>query len=156
PRYADRSVERPCREAAARSPQGRILSRCREAEIVVRARRRDASARGSVEKPDLNQEWFVHVFDGILLFADGSRDRVDPYGPARELVDDRPEQLAIDLVEAVLVHLEQLQTRVRDLLRNFAGGADLRVIADAPQQPVRDPRRAARPPRELARRAVVN
>ena len=34
-----------------------------------------------------------------------------PDRPAAELVDDRPQQLAIDLVEAVLVDLEQLQRR---------------------------------------------
>ena len=39
--------------------------------------------------------------------------RVDAHGTAAELVDDRPEQLAIDLVETVLVHLEQLQGRER-------------------------------------------
>ena len=34
-----------------------------------------------------------------------------PDRAAAELVDDRPQQLAIDLVEAVLVDLEQLQRR---------------------------------------------
>ena len=40
---------------------------------------------------------------------------VDADRPAAELVDDRPQQLAIDFVEAVLVHLEQLQRGVRDV-----------------------------------------
>ncbi len=36
-----------------------------------------------------------------------------PTGPAAELVDDRSQQLAIDLVEAALVDLEELQRIVR-------------------------------------------
>ena len=78
--------------------------------------------------------------------------RVEADRAAAELVDDRPQQLAIDFVEPVLVDLEQLQRRVRDLERDRAVGAHLRVVADAPQQPVGDARRAARPPRDLGAR----
>ena len=46
--------------------------------------------------------------------------RVEADRAAAELVDDRPQQLAIDLVEAVLVDLEQLQRGVRDLERDGA------------------------------------
>ena len=41
--------------------------------------------------------------------------RVETDRAAAELVDDRPQQLAIDLVEAVLVDFEQLERRVRDV-----------------------------------------
>ena len=41
----------------------------------------------------------------------------DPDRTAAELVDDRPQQPAIDLVEAVLVDLEQLQRALRDVER---------------------------------------
>ena len=69
---------------------------------------------------------------------------------AAELVDDRPQQLAVDLVEAVLVDLEQLRApALRDVERDRAVGAHLRVVAHAPQQPVGDARRAARAPRDL-------
>ena len=82
--------------------------------------------------------------------------RVEADRAAAELVDDRPQQPAIDLVEAVLVHLEQLQRRVRDVERDRAVGAHLRVVAHAAQQPVGDARRAARAPGDLDRRGVVD
>ena len=76
-----------------------------------------------------------------------------PDRPAAELVDDRPQQLAIHFVEPVLVDLEQLQRGVRDVEGDRARCAHLRVIANAPQQAVGDARRAARAPREFGRGA---
>ncbi len=80
--------------------------------------------------------------------------RADAHRTAAELLDDRPQQFAIDFVESVLVDLEQLQRGVGDVERDRAGRPHLRVVADATEQPVGDARRAARAPRELGGGAV--
>ena len=127
-----------------------------EPEVAVCPRRRDAPARRAIEEADLDQERLVDVLDRVLLLADRRGDRVQADRAAAELVDDRAQQLAVDLVEPVLVHLEQLEARVRDLERDRAVGAHLRVVADAAQQPVDDARRAARPLGDLGRGGRVD
>ena len=67
-----------------------------------------------------------------------------PDRPAAELLDDRQQQPAVDLVESVPVHLEHLQRPSATSLRDAAVGAHLRVVAHPAQQPVRHARRAAR------------
>jgi hypothetical protein len=86
---------------------------------------------------------------------DGRRQAASPDRAAAELVDDRAQQPAIDLVEAVLVHLEQLHRAVRHLRRDPAVGPHLRVVAHAAQQPVGDARRAARPRAISPRRGSI-
>jgi hypothetical protein len=121
----------------------------REPEVLVGARGGHAPARRPVEEAGLDEERLVHVLDGVPFLVDGGGQAVDADRAAAELVDDRPQQLAIDLVEAVLVHLEQLQRRARHITRDAAVGPHLRVVADPSQQPVGDARRAARPARDL-------
>ena len=75
-----------------------------------------------------------------------------PTGPPANLSMIVAQQPAIGLVEAVRVHLEQLQRVVADRAGDAPVGAHLREVADAAQQPVGDARRAARPARDLARR----
>ena len=49
----------------------------------------------------------------VALLAHRGREAADADRAAAELLDDRPQQPAIDLVEPVLVHLEQLQRALR-------------------------------------------
>src|SRR5688572_21253406 len=74
---------------------------------------------------------------------------------AVELVDDRPQQIAIDLVESLIVDLEQLQGIVRHVHGNPTLRPDLGEVADSTKQTVRDPWRAARAARELAGGVLV-
>jgi hypothetical protein len=71
-----------------------------------------------------------------------------PMGRRRTLVDDREQQRAVHLVEARLVDLQERE-RVARLARDAAAGAHLREVAYAAEEPVRDPRRAARAARDL-------
>ena len=75
-----------------------------------------------------------------------------PTGPAAELVDDGEQQLAVDLVEAVLVHRQQRAGVAGHGGGDDARGADLGEVAHAAQQAVRDARRAPAAARDLARR----
>ena len=70
---------------------------------------------------------------------------VEPDRSAPELVDDGMQEPPVRLVEALLVDLQQGQGVARDLHRDGAVGPHLGVVAHAPQQPVGDARRAARP-----------
>ena len=97
------------------SPQ--TPSGCSHSEVVVGQRRCHAPPGRAIEKSYLNQERLVDIFDGVFFFADRRGDAVDADRPAAELVDDRPQQLPIDLVESMLVDLEQLQRVGRHRLR---------------------------------------
>ena len=72
-----------------------------------------------------------------------------PTGPAAELVDDGEEELAVHLVEAVLVHLEERAGVARDGGRDHAFRPHLGEVAHAAEEAVRDARRAAAAPGDL-------
>ena len=57
----------------------------------------------------------------------------------------------VDPVQAQRVDVEDREAVVGDVGRDGAVGPDLREVADAVQQPVRDPRGAAGAARDLAR-----
>src|SRR5205814_3777542 len=90
------------------------------------------------------------------LLADRGRDRVDADRPAVELVDDRLEHLAVDLVQAELVDLEQAERGPRDVERDLALGAHLGEVADPLEDAVGDPGRPARAPGDLAGGLVLD
>jgi hypothetical protein len=71
-------------------------------------------------------------------------------------VHDRRQQVAIRPLEADLVDLEQLECFARDLERHHACMADLRDVADATEDAIRDPRGPARTARDLVRRGLLD
>jgi hypothetical protein len=85
----------------------------------ARSNRRPAASRTAlrraVEEADLDQERLVDVLDRVLFLADSPPRSCQADRTAAELVDDRPQQLPIDVVEPVLVDLQQLQAGVGDL-----------------------------------------
>ena len=113
-------------------------------------------ARRALQEAELEQVRLVHVLDRVGLLAERDRERREPDRAAAELVRDRPQELAVDALEAGLVHLEELERLPRDRERDDARVADLRDVADAAQDAVRDARRAARPRRDLVGRAVLD
>ena len=46
----------------------------------------------------LDQERFVHVFDGVFVFVDGGGQAVDADRTAAELLDDGPQQVPVHFV----------------------------------------------------------
>ena len=74
-----------------------------------------------------------------------------PTGRAAEPAAEDVEDGAVEPVEPELVDLVEVERCVRDLEGDRAVGADLGVVADPAQQPVGDPRRAARPRGDLGR-----
>src|SRR5687767_13900674 len=91
----------PCAAPLERLPQSRVPSWRGEPEVLVGARRGDAAARRAIEESGLDQKRLVHVLDRVFFFIDGGGNAVQANRPPAEFVDDRAQQLAIDLVEAL-------------------------------------------------------
>ena len=87
---------------------------------------------------------------------DRGGDRLDADRAAVELLDDRAQDLVVDLVQPQLVDVETAQRLARDVSGDHAVRPHLGVVAHAPQQAVGDARRAARAPGDLAARLVVD
>src|SRR3972149_1295740 len=63
----------------------------------------------------------------------GGGDRPQPHGAAAELLDDRPQDLVVDLVQAEVVDVEAAQRLARGFAGDDAGRHHLRVVAGAGQ-----------------------
>jgi hypothetical protein len=73
--------------------------RRRQAEILVGAAGRNAATRCAIEKACLNQERLVDILNRVLVFVDSGGQAVHANRTAVELLDDGPQQVAIDFVE---------------------------------------------------------
>ena len=71
-----------------------------------------AAAWGAIEKPDLDEERFVDFFECVFFFSQGCGQRAQTHRAATVFVDDRQQQLAVDLIEAVRVNLKHGQRGV--------------------------------------------
>src|SRR6185295_3625447 len=97
PAYRRRSEKRP------------NALRRRQAQVLIRAGGGDAAAGGALDQPPLQEVGLVDVLDRVLLLADGDRQSGKADRAAVELLDDRAEDLAVEPLEALRVHLQELQ-----------------------------------------------
>ena len=87
-----------------------------DAEVFVGEAGGDAAAGGAVEEADLDEEGFVDLFEGVLLFGQRGGEGVEADRAAVIFFDDGAQQAAVEFVEAVGVDLEQGE-------RGLGGGA---------------------------------
>ena len=87
----------------------------RKVEVGVGAGRGDPTAGRALEHARLQQERLVHLLDRLRLLRHRHRERVQADRLAAERVAQRGEDGAVDLVEAELVDLEQLQRDTREI-----------------------------------------
>src|SRR5262245_31389545 len=120
-------------------------------EMLVGSSRRPAAARGALEEPDLDKIGFVDLLERLAVLPDRRRERRQSDRSAAELFEDRGQDAAVDLVEAVAVHLEPLERVDGRSPSDGADLGDLREIPDPSQQAIDDARRASRAPRDLLR-----
>src|SRR5688572_17557698 len=139
------SKERPVDAARRRVP-----------EMLVSPPRGDPRARRALQEPLLDEEGLVEVLDRAALLADRGGDRLDAGRTATILLDDRAQDLAVDLVEAVLVHLQQTERPPRRLGADGVVARHLREVAHPAQQAVGDARRAAAAARDLLGAVLVD
>src|ERR1039457_1424207 len=85
----------------------RICSGPLDSEVFIRKMRRDAPARRPVEETNLDEEWLVDFLDRVRFFGQRRRQRVHADRPTLVFLDDGQQQLAVNLVEAVAIHLER-------------------------------------------------
>src|SRR5581483_3341776 len=91
----------------------------------------DPPTRRPLQEAELEQIRLVDIFDRLCLLAEGDRERRQPDRAAAELLDHGAQELTVEALETGTVHLEQCERLLGD-------------VAHAPQDPVRDARRAAR------------
>ena len=72
--------------------------------------------------------------------ADALSDGREPDRPPPEAAAQRVENRTVDLVEPEMVDPEQLEPLCGELLCHDTVGANLDIVADPPEQAVRDPR----------------
>ena len=96
-----------------------------DAEVLVGEAGGDAAAWGAVEEADLDEEGFVDLFEGVLLFGEGGGEGVEADRAAVVLLDDGAQQAAVEFVEAVGVDLQQRE-------RGLRGGAVDAVLRRGP------------------------
>src|SRR5207248_3235418 len=99
-----------------------------ESQMTECASRGGPSAGRPLDQAPLEQVGLVDVLNRVLFLAHGHRKRREPDRAATELLADRPQDLAIETVEPLVVDLEQIQRRGRYGLRHDTALADLRVV----------------------------
>src|SRR5688572_18897873 len=102
----------------------------RLAEVPVRALRRDASPGCTHQVPLLEQVGLVDVLDGLGILAEGRGQGLEADRPARELLDDGAEELAVDVVQAGLVHIQGSEGLPRHGRGHAPVMEDLRVVSN--------------------------
>src|ERR1700678_4533040 len=103
----------------------------------------DAAAGGAVEQAELHEVGLVDFLDGVFFLAEGGGEGVEADGAAGIFLDDGQEQVAVDVVEAVLVDAEHGQGVAGDGQIDETFSADFSEIADAAEQAIGDARGAA-------------
>src|SRR5215471_18285322 len=128
-----------------------VAWRRRDPQVSVGRGRGDAAARRALEKTGLDEVRLVEILERAAILSQRRGQRAHADRAAAELFDDRLQDPAVELVKAVLVHLQPRERSARrfELERRFPG--DLGEIAQTPQKPVRDPRRSAASAGDLAR-----
>ena len=91
------------------------------------------------------------VLDGVARFGEGGGDGFNADGPAAEMFRNQTKIAPIERIEAERVDFETLQRLVGDIAGDVRRPLDGRDVAHAPEEPSRDPRRAARAPCDLHR-----
>lgn len=115
------------------------------AEMRVGGRGGDATALGARDEADAHEERLDHALDrlGLLPHRDGEGPDAD--GATREAGDEHVEDRAVETVEAERIDVVDAEGVPRGLLVG-RGVVNERVVADPPEQSVRDAGCAAAPP----------
>src|SRR5690606_8545243 len=92
--------------------------------------RGDAAAGSALQEAKLQQVGLDDVHDGVRLFADGGGNRLQTHRAAAKLADDGVEHATVEIVQAQLVYLQQIEGLQGDLAVDGPFGAHLGKVAD--------------------------
>ena len=90
-----------------------------------------STTTSALQEAFLDQVGLVDVFESATIFSNGCRQGAGPGGTAMVVADQRGQDLAINLVEAELVHLQMVQGMSRRGSVDAAVAFDLGEVADA-------------------------
>src|SRR3972149_7941544 len=93
-----------------------------------------------VQETLLDQEWFIYIFNSVLVFTDSCRNRFKTDRTAAEFLDNSQEELAVHYVKAPLVYLEHSKRLSCHIPCNNAVSLYLSIVPDPPEQAVGNPR----------------
>src|SRR5882724_7214862 len=110
----------------------------------IRGRRHLPAGGRANDEAYLEEKGLDHLRERLSLVIDGGRDGFEPHGTATVLLDDGGEEAAIEPIESHGVHALAVEGVDRRGRRDYAVALDLDVVANPPQEPVRDARRSAR------------
>src|SRR5487761_1201248 len=102
-----------------------LAARLVHAEIFVGERGGNAAALRAVEQAELHQIRLVNFLDRVLFFAERRGERVESTRPAAIFLNNGEQQVAVHLIEAVLVDPKQPQRFLRHRQRDFPVRANL-------------------------------
>src|SRR5581483_7554399 len=115
------------------------------AEVPVGPLGSHPAPRGSLEEAELEQVGLVYVLDGVGLLADGGRQRRQPDGAARELLDHGVQDREVpDPAQQAVRHAGRPAGAPGDLRRALGVHLDAQDAGGAPHDP-----------REILHRVVV-
>jgi len=72
----------------------------------------NASTWCALEESVLDQEWFIHLFDGPGVFPEGRGNGAESNGAPVEFLDDGAEQSAVHVVQPEVIDIEQRESRL--------------------------------------------
>src|SRR6476469_492617 len=126
------------------------------AQVLVSGFGGFAAAGRALDVAFLDEEGLIHFFDGFAFLAASRGDGADAHRATLELVDDGGENALVHVVEAAGVHVESLQSKLRDFNGNSTVAFNLGEVAGAAQQVVGNAGRAARAAGNFVGRVLVN
>src|ERR1700733_10043370 len=119
-------------------------------KMLISQPRSHPTSRSPVQKPDLNQKRLIYLLERILLLRQCCSQSVQPHRPTIVLLNNRPQQPPVQLIEPMRIHLQQLQRCLRRRTINDALRPHLRIVPHPPQQAIGNSRRPPRPHRNLS------
>ena len=109
-----------------------------------------------VDKAFFDEIGLVYILNGTRILADGRRQGVQSHRAAHEFLNHGHQNPPVNLIEAVAVHLQKIQRKVRDLLGDLPVVFDLGEITDPLEKPVGQTRRSPGTSRQLHGAQRVN
>ena len=116
----------------------------------------NATARSAPQKPFLDEEGFVEIFQGAAILADGGGDRLNTCRATAVLLDECGEDFSVDFIKAEFVHLEKLESTLSGFAVDETVATNLRKVAYSTQEAVGDAGRTTTAARYLVRTATVD
>ena len=108
--------------------------------MIARPGRQTTTLSGPGKKPLLEQVRFNHVLEGGRVIAHRRGDRLESDRPATVGVEDRPQVLAVELVEPFPIDTFESERLLDDLRRDLALRPDLCEVPNPPEQSPGDAR----------------